>query len=209
MYNNITDFVEKSEDNDIEKAKRAEIGEVRSWGGQKWVKHADGWVYISPRGKHVLERPGGKREAAGEEHVQHAQKHLEGGSEKLNTSHKDTVKDGKVEEKEKVVREKTSSNKSKLPSKEQIIKKLNSFSNEQLKGIKIRGTLHGKPGVYTNLEKNVSDKNRITAYFRYDAKTPSGMGQSSSGVVLERESTEFTDPIQKWNPTTKIYEEHK
>jgi len=59
------------------KGARAQIGEVRTWGKEKWVKHIDGWVHVSDKGKHILERPGGKREVASESHVEHAKKYLE------------------------------------------------------------------------------------------------------------------------------------
>lgn len=52
--------------------KRAEIGEVRTWGKEQWVKHQDGWVHIHPKtGKATLERPGGKREPASDHHTSH------------------------------------------------------------------------------------------------------------------------------------------
>lgn len=57
--------------------KRAEVGEVRMWGKDKWVKHQDGWVNINQStGKHTLERPGGKREPASDNHISHAIQHL-------------------------------------------------------------------------------------------------------------------------------------
>jgi len=67
---------ESSFSNQIEKGgKRATIGEVRTWGGEKWVKHQDGWVHVHPTtSKATLEKPGGKRETASEDHVNHYKK---------------------------------------------------------------------------------------------------------------------------------------
>jgi len=77
MYNNVENFIEKSEE--LEKGgKRAFIGEVRKYNGQDWVKHHDGWVLLNySSGKHILERTGGKREEASKEHVEHAKKHMD------------------------------------------------------------------------------------------------------------------------------------
>jgi hypothetical protein len=63
---------------DLEKGgKRAEIGEVRTWAGQQWVKHSDGWVHYNQKtGKHLLELPGGKRQPAEPHHIEHAKKSL-------------------------------------------------------------------------------------------------------------------------------------
>lgn len=67
-----------SQENDLEKGgKRAFIGEVRNYSGQDWVKHHDGWVLVHASGNHILERPGGKREPASKEHVDHANKHMD------------------------------------------------------------------------------------------------------------------------------------
>lgn len=76
------DQIEKSlnvEKEGFEKGgKRAQIGEVRTYNGQKWVKHIDGWVHVNETtGKHTLERPGGKRELASDEHILHAKSHLD------------------------------------------------------------------------------------------------------------------------------------
>lgn len=58
--------------------KRATIGEVRTWGNEKWVKHQDGWVHVHPKtGKATIEKPGGKRETASEEHIQHHKIHID------------------------------------------------------------------------------------------------------------------------------------
>lgn len=71
-----TTIIQKSEDPQIEKGgKRAQIGEMRIYGGQKWVKHTEGWVHVSEDGKKaLLERPGGKRETAQIHHVEHFHK---------------------------------------------------------------------------------------------------------------------------------------
>lgn len=66
----LSDILEKG-------GKRAQNGEVRMWGKDKWVKHEDGWVNVSKTGKATLERPGGKREAAGEHHISHHNTHIE------------------------------------------------------------------------------------------------------------------------------------
>lgn len=67
-----------SQENDLEKGgKRAFIGEVRKYNGQDWVKHQDGWVLLHSSGNHILERPGGKREKASDDHVSHAKQHLD------------------------------------------------------------------------------------------------------------------------------------
>lgn len=58
--------------------KRATIGEVRTWGGEKWVKHQDGWVHVHPTtSKATLEKPGGKRETASEDHTKHYKEHID------------------------------------------------------------------------------------------------------------------------------------
>lgn len=64
--------------NELQKGgKRATIGEVRTWGSEKWVKHADGWVHVHPTtSKATIEKPGGKREQASEEHVNHYKSHI-------------------------------------------------------------------------------------------------------------------------------------
>lgn len=75
-----SESLEKSDLDSLEKGgKRAFIGEVRKYNNQDWVKHHDGWVLVHPSGKgHILERPGGKREPATDEHIEHAKQHLGG-----------------------------------------------------------------------------------------------------------------------------------
>ena len=70
---------ESSFSNQIEKGgKRATIGEVRTWGGEKWVKHQDGWVHVHPKtGKATIEKPGGKREEASEDHTKYYKEHID------------------------------------------------------------------------------------------------------------------------------------
>lgn len=86
-YSNSEELLEKG-------GKKAFIGEVRTYSGQKWVKHQDGWVHVSEKGgKHILERPGGKREEANEFHVAHAITHLTGKDTKEDSSvSRETVK---------------------------------------------------------------------------------------------------------------------
>lgn len=73
-----------TQEDSLEKGgKKAFIGEVRNYGGQDWVKHHDGWVLVHPSGKHLLERPGGKREPASKEHIDHAVFHLGKGVEEV------------------------------------------------------------------------------------------------------------------------------
>lgn len=76
---------QETTENNLEKGgKRAHIGEIRIWGGQKVVKHQDGWVLLNEKtGKHQIEHPDGKRHSASPEHIEHAKKHL---SEEVTTS---------------------------------------------------------------------------------------------------------------------------
>lgn len=80
--------------------KRATIGEVRTWGNEKWVRHQDGWVHVHPKtGKATIEKPGGKRETASEDHVEHHKEHIdrhgrEAGSDKKDIKSGDTVRVG-------------------------------------------------------------------------------------------------------------------
>ncbi len=71
--------IELLEEQDLQKGgKRAQIGEVRLWAGQKWVKHSEGWVHVHEKsGKATLEKPGGAREAAGEHHISHYKEHMD------------------------------------------------------------------------------------------------------------------------------------
>ena len=79
--------IEKSSLGFFEKGKRAEVGEVRLWNGQRWVKHADGWIHIhETTGKGTLERPGGKRELASEDHIKHHKEHTSKVDEAENSS---------------------------------------------------------------------------------------------------------------------------
>lgn len=57
----------------LEKGKKAEIGEIRTWGGVKYVKHQDGWVTFNQKtGKgSVYGSDGKKKMDAGEHHVNH------------------------------------------------------------------------------------------------------------------------------------------
>lgn len=67
-----------SEDSLEKGGKRATIGEVRTWSGEKWVKHQDGWIHVHPTtSKATLEKPGGKRETASEDHVKHYKEHFD------------------------------------------------------------------------------------------------------------------------------------
>lgn len=57
----------------LEKGKKAEVGEIRTWGGIKYVKHQDGWVTFNQKtGKgSVYGSDGKKKMDAGEHHVNH------------------------------------------------------------------------------------------------------------------------------------------
>ena len=88
IIGNIQDTYNTNLEEAFEKGgKRAEIGEVRMWGKDKWVKHQDGWVNISKTGKATLERPGGRREEALVEH----------GESKIGFTSKISVDESKVE----------------------------------------------------------------------------------------------------------------
>ncbi len=52
------------------KKTKTQVGDVRNWGGQLWVKHEDGMVYVSSKNnKIILEKSGGKREEGTQEHA--------------------------------------------------------------------------------------------------------------------------------------------
>lgn len=81
------DFIEKSSilqnefDDFIEKGKAAMVGEIRTWGGQQYVKHADGWVHIHPKtGKvSILPTSGTVRKIDGnDDHKAHYRDHING-----------------------------------------------------------------------------------------------------------------------------------
>ena len=119
LKNLYRDQIEKSQQTTLEnsveflfeKGKRAEIGEIRVYGGVQYVKHAEGWVYAKKDGSHGIERPGGKRETAGEHHITHHKEHTSkkgGGSkeevenpyrlpESEKSSHIGTYEGGEVE----------------------------------------------------------------------------------------------------------------
>ncbi len=72
-------------DDFIEKGRGAQIGEIRTWGGEQYVKHADGWVHIHKKtGKvSVLPTSGPVRKIDGnDDHKAHYSKHI---SEKNET----------------------------------------------------------------------------------------------------------------------------
>ncbi len=67
--------IEKSIFDEIEKGAKAEIGSVRMWGKEQWVKHSDGWVHVRKSGKAILEKPGNVRVDAEKHHIDHFHKH--------------------------------------------------------------------------------------------------------------------------------------
>lgn len=69
-FMNTTDYLEKG-------GKRAMIGEVRTYAGQKWVKHSDGWVHVSDKGKTKLHANDGKMSEGTEDHTKHFNTHVE------------------------------------------------------------------------------------------------------------------------------------
>lgn len=72
---------------------------------------------------------------------------------------------------------------------------LHQLSNEQLKGVSIKGTLGGKSGKFVNLHHNIHQSgNPIIATFRYDEKTPSGMSSSSSAHELDGRQKDYIKP---------------
>lgn len=88
----------------LEKGKVAPIGEVRTWSGQQYVKHAEGWVHVHPTtGKvSVLPTSGTVRKLDGtDEHKSHFEKHTsEGpsGSDLENSKTKLTLDSQKVKD---------------------------------------------------------------------------------------------------------------
>lgn len=90
-----TNFVsiEKAEQNYFEKGgKRAQIGEVRMYGGEPWVKHADGWVHVNKNtGKATFEGKDGKRRPAEQHHIDHHSSSMKNHSSKEeSTTNQDT-----------------------------------------------------------------------------------------------------------------------
>ena len=84
----------------IEKGKGAPIGEIRTWGGEQYVKHSDGWVHVhKTTGKvSVLPTSGKVRKLDGnDEHRAHHEKHTkseqkeESKPEKVETNKSKTV----------------------------------------------------------------------------------------------------------------------
>jgi hypothetical protein len=62
----------------IKGGKPAYIGEIRVYNGQKYVRHAEGWIYMSKnRNKHVLHTDSGQVSDATEEHINHFNKTIE------------------------------------------------------------------------------------------------------------------------------------
>lgn len=43
---------------ELEKGRKADIGEVRTWGGEKWRKEVDGWVHVTTGEKKIKMEPG-------------------------------------------------------------------------------------------------------------------------------------------------------
>lgn len=67
----------KSESTNIVKGgQRAQVGEVRLWNGEPWVKHQDGWVNVSKKGKATIEKQGNKRFPAESHHIEHFTHHM-------------------------------------------------------------------------------------------------------------------------------------
>ena len=64
---------------DLEKGgKRAVVGETRTYNGEKWVKHTDGWVHVSERtGKTRLHQNDGKVVEGGADHTSHYKTHID------------------------------------------------------------------------------------------------------------------------------------
>lgn len=76
----------------LEKGKKAEVGEIRTWGGVKYVKHQDGWVTFNQKtGKgSVYGSDGKKKMDVGEHHKEHYNKHYKENEKK---DHKDPLKE--------------------------------------------------------------------------------------------------------------------
>lgn len=83
---------ESSFSNQIEKGgKRATIGEVRTYGGQKWVKHSDGWVHVTDKGKTKLHANDGKMSEGTEDHTKHFNTHVERHGRESNKTSIDSI----------------------------------------------------------------------------------------------------------------------
>ena len=95
--------LENSVESLFEKGKKAEIGEIRVYGGVQYVKHAEGWVYAKKDGSHGIERPGGKRETAGEHHITHHKEHTSK-KEEVNPNKK-SEKDQSISLREKLIKQ--------------------------------------------------------------------------------------------------------
>ena len=80
--------IEKSSLGFFEKGKRAEVGEVRIWGGKKFVRHQDGWVEEMKNGTHRLHYGKGNSESrvAEEHHITHHKEHTSKVDEAENSS---------------------------------------------------------------------------------------------------------------------------
>ena len=96
LRNLYRDQIEKSQETTLEnsveslfeKGKRAEIGEVRIWGGKKFVRHQDGWVEEMKDGTHRLHYGKGSSESrvAEEHHISHHKEHTSKVDEAENSS---------------------------------------------------------------------------------------------------------------------------
>lgn len=108
--------------------KRAQVGEIRIWDGVKYVKHAEGWVYLKKNGSHGIERPGGKREPAEPHHIDHHKEHIDKHKETSITS--------------KEVSKTSSEDETRISLKEKLIKQ--GFSPEEADK-KLKGNSEEKP----------------------------------------------------------------
>lgn len=75
----------------LEKGKKAEVGEIRTWGGVKYVKHQDGWVTFNQKtGKgSVYGSDGKKKMDASLNHIGHYSEHT--GTETSKNNLKDSM----------------------------------------------------------------------------------------------------------------------
>ena len=61
-----------------------------------------------------------------------------------------------------------------------LLNKVLRMPESKLKGLRIAGTLNGNKGRFTNFERKSSG---LYSIFRYDEKTPSGMGRVSDEEI--------------------------
>ncbi len=185
----------------IQKGRGAQIGEIRTWGGEQYVKHADGWVHIHKKtGKvSVLPTSGTVRKIDGtDEHKAHYSKHISEKTSNESKGDEDSKKNETPKSEESGKGDYASKLKSDLFAEIENHNKKAKYHKETARKFDLT---YGKPTASSNEHLREAARHEKLAKEKLEAYNKKDSGDSTSS----KEQSEYDKAISQFADAVKDY----